>query len=140
MHGGRLPAARDKTSEPMSRAHQDTDGDPLEELLVARAAGCLLTVSDVADLLRLDDDWVYAHADELGAVRLGSGKRAPVRFEPATLAARLRALRDAEPARAKDRPPAKRTSRRRKESRAAPADDLLPINDRVRRAGPTRAA
>ena len=31
----------------------------------------LLTVQEVADLLRLKPSWVYAHADDLGAFRLG---------------------------------------------------------------------
>ena len=31
----------------------------------------LLTVSEVADLLRVKPSWVYDHADDLGAFRLG---------------------------------------------------------------------
>ena len=31
----------------------------------------LLTVSEVADLLRVKSSWVYDHADDLGAFRLG---------------------------------------------------------------------
>jgi hypothetical protein len=31
----------------------------------------LLTVSEVADMLRVKPSWVYDHADELGAFRLG---------------------------------------------------------------------
>ena len=31
----------------------------------------LLTVGEVADLLRVKSSWVYDHADDLGAFRLG---------------------------------------------------------------------
>lgn len=42
----------------------------------------------VAQLLDVDRDWVYAHAEQLGAVRLG-GERGRLRFDLATLEQRL---------------------------------------------------
>lgn len=42
----------------------------------------------IAQLLDVDRDWVYAHAEQLGAVRLG-GERGRLRFDLATLEQRL---------------------------------------------------
>jgi hypothetical protein len=42
----------------------------------------------IAQLLDVDRDWVYAHAKQLGAVRLG-GERGRLRFDLATLEQRL---------------------------------------------------
>jgi len=35
----------------------------------------ILTVAEVADRLRMKCSWVYAHADELGAFKLGKYRR-----------------------------------------------------------------
>lgn len=40
----------------------------------------LLTVAALADALGVSRDYVYEHADELGAIRLGLGPRGPLRF------------------------------------------------------------
>jgi hypothetical protein len=40
----------------------------------------LLTVAETADVLRVGRSWVYEHAAELGAVKLGSGQTAPLRI------------------------------------------------------------
>ena len=56
----------------------------------------------VAARLGVDRDWVYAHADELGAVRLG-GSRGRLRFDLATLDERLSHLGSA-PTRPASRP------------------------------------
>jgi hypothetical protein len=75
--------------------------DRLEELFVAAArqgnGESLLTVAQVAATLRVEPGWVYEHAADLGALRLGTGSRAPIRFEARTLAARLRDLDAAVP-------------------------------------------
>jgi hypothetical protein len=56
-----------------------------------RAAPDLVDAATLARTLNVDRDWVYAHARELGAVRLGDGPKARLRFDPvrarATLAA-----------------------------------------------------
>ena len=39
-----------------------------------------LTAQEVAQLLGVSREWVYAHADELGAMRIGSGPRPRLRF------------------------------------------------------------
>jgi len=48
-----------------------------------------LTVAQVADRLAVSATWVYENADELGAVRLGTGKRATLRFSSDRVAAYL---------------------------------------------------
>src|SRR5215218_2219792 len=40
----------------------------------------LLTVAETAEVLRVGRSWVYEHAAELGAVKLGSGQTAPLRI------------------------------------------------------------
>jgi hypothetical protein len=49
----------------------------------------LLTAAEVADRFSVDRSWVYAHARELGVVRLGRGPRPRLRFDPGVIAQRL---------------------------------------------------
>jgi excisionase family DNA binding protein len=44
------------------------------------ALPALLTVAEVAEVLRVGRSWVYEHAAELGAVKLGAGQTAPLRI------------------------------------------------------------
>jgi predicted DNA-binding transcriptional regulator AlpA len=67
----------------------------------------MLTAAQVAERWGVDRSWVYDHADQLGARRLGSGKRPRLRFEPAEVAAYLQPTPDrpaAEPAGRRSRP------------------------------------
>ena len=54
------------------------------ELLGERGNGeiQLLTVAQVARCFQVHPNWVYANARRLGAVRLGGGPKAPLRFNP----------------------------------------------------------
>jgi hypothetical protein len=52
----------------------------------AAVASACLTVSQVAARYRVSRSWSYAHQRELGAMRLGQGPRARLRFD-ATVAA-----------------------------------------------------
>ena len=45
-------------------------------------AGELLTAAQVSRRHRVDRSWVYAHAAELGALRLGDGPKPRLRFDP----------------------------------------------------------
>ena len=49
----------------------------------------LLTVAEVAARLRVGPGWVYAHQHELGAIKLGDGPKARIRFDPSVVDARL---------------------------------------------------
>jgi hypothetical protein len=63
---------------------------------VARLTGPgagLLTASEVAVALNVTRGWVYAHADELGAIRLGDGPRPRLRFDPAVVTQQLQQRR-----------------------------------------------
>ena len=73
----------------------------------------LLTAAQVASRFGVARSWVYAHAHELGAIRLGNGPRPRLRFDPAIVEQVLN-----------PRPLA-----------AAPAAELLPIRDGRRRVG-----
>jgi hypothetical protein len=48
----------------------------------------LLTAADVAWRFNVDRSWIYAHARELGVVRIGDGPRPRLRFDPAVIAQR----------------------------------------------------
>jgi len=59
-------------------------------LLERRAEpGQLLTAGQVAARFNVDRSWVYAHANELGVVRLTDSTRPRLRFDPAVVAQRL---------------------------------------------------
>lgn len=54
-----------------------------------RSADRFLSAAQVAERWQVDREWVYAHADELGVLRLGSGPRPRLRFDPDRIAERL---------------------------------------------------
>ena len=49
----------------------------------------MVTVSQLATYLKLNAAWVYEHADELGAIRIGDGPKARIRFDLHTAKAAL---------------------------------------------------
>jgi hypothetical protein len=112
--------------------------DPLEELLVAAATqdgtSHLLTVADVATVLKLEASWVYDHARQLGAVRLGRGVRSPIRFEARTVAAGLRALAQGASSDSPALDPHVKAVRAKKKSRGG-GPSLLPVRPRQPRLG-----
>jgi hypothetical protein len=55
----------------------DPSGRPIADL---HALPPLLTVAETAEVLRVGRSWVYEHAAELGAVKLGTGQTAPLRI------------------------------------------------------------
>jgi hypothetical protein len=69
----------------------------LAELLAPReeAPGRLITAEEVARRWGVGRRWVYDHADELGAHRLGAGPRPRLRFDPDEVAERLGDLAEA---------------------------------------------
>jgi hypothetical protein len=52
------------------------------ELIDERQAVEMLDAAGLARVLGVDREWVYSHADRLGAIRLGDGPRPRLRFEP----------------------------------------------------------
>ena len=55
-----------------------------------------LDAQEVAQRLGVSREWVYEHADELGALRIGSGPRPRLRFPPKILDPRSRTTISAE--------------------------------------------
>ncbi len=56
----------------------------LEELAAGRTADALVDAATVGRELGVSRQFVYDHAEELGGLRLGSGRRPRLRFELAT--------------------------------------------------------
>ena len=100
----------------MSRTLTDADVEAIADVVASRLgapADRWLTVEQVAELLRVSADFVYTHQQLLGVRRLGTGRRAPLRFRHDLVVAgieRLSAPKDARAPRPERRP---RGSRRR---------------------------
>jgi hypothetical protein len=76
----------------------------------------------VAETYGVSRHFVYTHADELGAIRLGSGPRARLRFDLLEVAQRLRARAARNPT------PAPPAHARRRSRRRVPAEHLIPYD------------
>jgi hypothetical protein len=72
------------TPQPRSRASLSADSQTRQE---PRAP--LVDVGALAAELGVSRAYVYEHADELGALRLGKGPKAPLRFDPVAVRAAL---------------------------------------------------
>jgi hypothetical protein len=96
----------------------------------------LVDAVELAHRFGIERSWVYSHAIELGAVKLGSGPKPRLRFDP-QIAARL--LRKVGEESAAD-PPA-RSGKRAGQSSAGPGSDvpLLPIRMRGKKGPPSAA-
>ena len=111
----------------MSLEHQDIEAiaHRVVELLEAPPRK-LLTVAEVARLLAVDRDFVYAHKAELGVVRLpGKGRRPALRFDRDTLLERLDRSHATQ-----DQPPARRARRAHRARDATSLIELLPYEPR----------
>jgi hypothetical protein len=84
------------------------------------AAPSLIDAAEVARRFGVDRSWVYDHADELSAVRLGGGARPRLRFDVETVGAALTARRTSEQSPAPEMPAAVRR-------RDAGVGDLPPL-------------
>ncbi|MGH2984851.1 MAG: hypothetical protein ACRDK5_11470 [Solirubrobacterales bacterium] len=91
----------------------------------------LLDAADVARRLGRSREWVYRHADELGAVRLGDGERPRLGFEPAKVAAFLDACGTGRRTEGPAKPAAKRTMPRVVAPVNGQGGDLLPIRGKA---------
>jgi hypothetical protein len=63
--------------------------DASDRLTRAREKGRLVTVAELASWLQVEPSYVYEHADELGAMRLGNGPKARLRFDPEDVKRRI---------------------------------------------------
>jgi hypothetical protein len=87
----------------------------------------LLDATAVARRLGRSREWVYRHADELGAVRLGDGERPRLRFDPARVASYGSASSAGRRSLDGRDGPVKPKMRRRRVSPNGQRDELLPI-------------
>ncbi|MFN8215143.1 MAG: hypothetical protein U0R71_00965 [Solirubrobacterales bacterium] len=79
----------------------------------------LLTTAEVAAEVQMSEEWVRAHAAELGAIRAGRTARAPLRFEPEAIESWKLAHRIASPV--------LKAGRRRRIRHSADGVELLPL-------------
>ena len=93
-------------------AVHDHSGEP--------AALELVDAAEIARLFNVSRDYVYEHASELGAVRLGSGPKGRLRFDPKRVVEALA-----------PRPFTPPTPVRRRPQRRAQAVELLPIGGKL---------
>ena len=63
-----------------------------EEGLASERRPRLLTVAQVASEFGVSADWLYANAEALGAIRMGRGPRARLRFDRNEIGDRIAAL------------------------------------------------
>ena len=101
-------------------AHIEAIAQRTAELLRGQPIAGYVDTGAVARLLSVSQDWIRSHAADLGAVRLGDGPKAPLRFD-------LERVIDWAEARRLDRPP--RPVRRTRRRPAPPPRDveLLPL-------------
>lgn len=92
----------------------------------APARARLLTAAEVADRLGLSRGAVYRRAYEFGAVRIGTGPKARLRFDAEEVAAVLDAFTGSRESEAADPPPRQRSPARRPRIDGQPFP-LLPV-------------
>jgi hypothetical protein len=92
------------------------------EGVASREEPRLLTVAAVSAEFGVSTDWLYANAKALGAIRMGSGPRARLRFDRATIADRI-----AKVATTVSRQGSSQRGARRRGTRQTADGDLLPI-------------
>lgn len=98
-----------------------------ERMAAPTPRGELVDAATLAGLLGVTPDFVYRHAGELGARRLGDGPRARLRFDPVEAERRLTACaEDRESGKASDGVVEPKAVRRRRRGPASAAR-LLPI-------------
>jgi hypothetical protein len=91
----------------------------------------LLDAAAVARRLSRSREWVYRHAAEMGAVRLGEGERPRLGFEPRKVAEYLDACKSSRRAPNPSNPVAVRRTRSTRGGGNGQGGDLLPIRGGV---------
>lgn len=100
--------------------------DLVVERLEAPAPGGLVDAATLARLLGVERGFVYRHADELGAVRLGDGPRARPRFDVEEARRRLAACQGGRESAASDAASSAGLRRRRRRG-SGTGVELLPV-------------
>lgn len=105
--------------------------DRLERLLddPADTATPLVDAAAIAAVLGVSRDYVYEHADQLGARRLGEGRRPRLRFDVADAVAAYAASRTPSRSTEPDDPPPRAGSRRQRRRLSATGTPMLPIRE-----------
>lgn len=136
-----MPTGNATATLPTGRDPGEYDDDALDrlaDLIADRVAERLVSLTpapvqpeplvDAAEIARLHGrtrSWVYEHAGELGAVRLGSGPRPRLAFSPARVAERLGQVAKPATAPLPETPQPRR--RRRRAGRTATGAPLLHV-------------
>lgn len=95
----------------------------VELLAAGRADVELVDAVEIARRFGVSREFVYSHAEELGAIRLGAGRKPRLRFDPAKVSSLLRPPTSPE---GKERPNRHRYPKRR-------GSALLPVHGRTTR-------
>ncbi len=130
-------AAEGATRETSATSQKNAQSSPQVVPSLAKTAALprLVDAGELAAYLGVDRGWVYAHADELGARRLGSGPRARLRFSVAEVDQRLTACYEGRESRLPD-PAPQAGPRPRRRRRMGTIVELLPIRGRESEARP----
>jgi hypothetical protein len=81
---GALAGSADPTG-PIDREELEEIAERLADPVAKRVVEMIRQEGVLPELLRVTREWVYQHADELGAVRLGGGRRPRLRFRRESL-------------------------------------------------------
>lgn len=92
------------------------------------ASARVLSAREVSKLLGRSAPWVYAHATELGAIRMGNGPKARIGFDLANIEQWKRDNQISPPQ------PRNAPNRRRRPSTVSPATNLIPYEPSTQRA------
>jgi hypothetical protein len=115
-----LDALADRVAERLVVRLEGLTPAPFEELVDAR---------EIARVTGRSRGWVYEHASELGAVRLGAGPRPRLAFSPTRVAAHVQAA--SEPRTPTPLPIHPQPRQRRRAGRTSTSVELLPIHGRT---------
>ena len=111
----------------LGRATVEAIASRVTELLELPAAGGMIDASAVARRYDVSRSWIYTNADELGAIRLGSGPKARLRFDPERVAEVVTSRSAGERSQKPDSRASKPRSGRRRKGQVGQKDNLLPI-------------
>lgn len=116
-----IEAVAQRVVEMLSTDSAEASKRPADSAGETKGKPALLDTAATAERFAVSTEYLYAHADRLGAKRLGDGPKARLRFDPTVVEERLAADRPAQSA------PTGADRRTRKRCRKQAAVDLLPV-------------